>query len=446
MRKKGHVMPSRGFSWTNPSVVQFAQDENPVKKMEQVARNFVLKAMERGWRGPPFDPVELATLIGFHIRPNASIPDARVLVDNQDYIIEYNPHKSRARVNYSLAHEIAHTFFPDWQDEIRNRSIDHTQRSGWQLEMLCNIGAAEILMPIGVFPVGAESTTSIEDIMLMRKNFQVSAEAILIRFTKLASSPIACFVASKLADQGPSKYRVDYCIGSRTWSQFEKALRRRIVVSPSMDECVAIGTTSRANETWLADYPDMHVESVALPPYPGSNNLRIAGLIRPEPEVPKMLDVEYRHGNAAIFSSKFATAIIHLVNDKAKTWGGFGFSRDLKRQHTRAFHDFRSWTMHSPSEHRLGNVHLAELPENRYIVSVVAQAGYGPSATPRIRYGALDLGLEKASRRLTDLGVATVQMPRIGAGQAGGDWNIVAGIIRERLVSAGLTVRVLDLA
>ena len=423
-------MPIKAFNWNNSSVVLFADGENPIKKMEQVARDFVLRAMENGWSGPPFDPVELAALNGIRIRPNASILDARVLVDHDNCVIEYNPHKSRGRVNYSLAHEIAHTFFPDWDQEVRNRNVESRTSNYWQLEVLCNIGAAEMLMPVGIFPTSDSAAASIEDLMELRKEYQVSAEAILIRFTKLASSPVACFVASRLPESGPSRYRIDYCIAAQAWSGFEKALRRRTVVSESLDECIAIGSTAKGKETWLGAYPNVHVEAVALPPYPGSNSLRIAGLIRPGPEIPEVSDLEYRHGNAAVFTSNLSAAIVHLVNDKAKSWGGIGFSRELKRRHPSASQDFRAWTMGCPSEHRLGGLHLAELPEHRYVLSIVAQSGYGPSAKPRIRYAALDVGLQKASRCLNDLGVVTVQMPRIGSGQAGGNWSVVAGIIR----------------
>ncbi len=437
-------MPPKAFKWSNPSVVRFADGNSPIKKMEQVARDFVLHAMETGWSGPPFDPVDLAALKGIRVRPNASILDARILIDNGNCVIEYNPHKAKGRVNYSIAHEIAHTFFSDWDEEIRNRSVESRASNNWQLEMLCNIGAAEILMPAGVFPASAGAAVSIEDLMVLRKKYQVSAEAILIRFTKLASSPVACFAASRLAEGGPSKYRIDYCIASQAWSRFEKALRRSTVISASLDECIAIGSTARGRETWLSDYPDVHVEAVALPPYPGSNGLRIAGLVRPGPEVPEVSDLEYRHGNAAVFTSNCSAAIVHLVNDKAKNWGGIGFSRELKRRHPGASRDFRAWTMGCPSAHHLGGLHLAELPEHRYVLSIVAQSGYGPSAKPRIRYAALDLGLQKASRCLSELGVMTVQMPRIGSGQAGGNWNVVAGMIRERLVSSGIKVRVVD--
>ena len=82
---------------------------------------------------------------------------------------------------------------------------------------------------------------------------------------------------------------------------------------------------------------------------------------------------------------------------------------------------------------------------NRYVVSLVAQKGYGPSAGPRIQYGALDMALRDARVRLGETGVRTVQMPKIGAGQAGGNWRVIEGLIRERLVSAGFEVRVIEL-
>lgn len=440
------MVSKTGFNWTNISVRQFARNENPVEKMERVARELVLDAVEHGWSGPPFDPIELATLRGIRVRPNASIAEARVFVVNDAFEIEYNPNKSRARVNYSIAHEMAHTFFEDCKDKVRNRGVEPSDASSWQLEMLCNIGAAEILMPVGTFPDDVEPTTSIEDLVGLRAKFQVSVEAVLIRLVKLASSPMACFAASPLRDVGLSNYRIDYCIASKMWPGIGAALRGKSVVSQVLDECVAIGTTAHGDETWVGgDDSNLRVEAVGLPPYPGTNDLRIVGVIRPTVDAATVYDVEYRLGDAAEFSTKSAAAIVHVVNDKAKSWGRYGFSRSLKARYPTAFHDYRNWTIEDPDKHRLGGLHVAVLPEDRYVVSVVAQAGYGPAAKPRIRYGALDQGLESAAQILTDLGVVYVQMPRIGAGQAGGNWALIAGIVRERLVSVGLDVRVYDL-
>ena len=72
------------------------------------------------------------------------------------------------------------------------------------------------------------------------------------------------------------------------------------------------------------------------------------------------------------------------------------------------------------------------------IASAVAQKGYGPSAKPRIRYAAL----EDVARRLH----ATVHMPRIGCGQAGGSWFIVEELIASTLLGSGVPAVVYDLA
>ena len=86
-----------------------------------------MDAVERGWTGPPFDPIELAAIRGIRVHPNAAISDARVFVVSDNFLIEYNPHKSRGRVNYSIAHEIAHTFFVDCKEKIRNRACIHAE-------------------------------------------------------------------------------------------------------------------------------------------------------------------------------------------------------------------------------------------------------------------------------------------------------------------------------
>jgi hypothetical protein len=54
------------------------------------------------------------------------------------------------------------------------------------------------------------------------------------------------------------------------------------------------------------------------------------------------------------------------------------------------------------------------------------------------------LALEKVAELATARG-ATVHMPRIGTGEAGGSWNIIEGIIRETLVSRRIPVTIYDL-
>lgn len=434
-------MTTSGLRWTDASVLRFAEREDPVHKMENTSRASVLAAVEQGWNGPPFDPIELATIRRIRVRPNASIPDARVLSRGHTFEIQYNPNRPRARVNFSIAHEIAHTFFPDCAEVVRNRATSrHTQ--SWQLEMLCNIGAAELLMPFHSFSL--DGPASIERLMKLRQKYQVSAEAVLIRFTKLASSPLACFAASRMPSSDEA-YRIDYCISPSASGLARNLSGRTIPSSTVLNECVAIGTTSKGLEDWIPGEGTLQIEAVALPPYPSSSYLRVVGFLSPSTAVPTVSTIMYRHGDATHFIKNSDSAILHVVNDRARKWGPYGFASALRSRYPDAYEDYAAWTADWPQEHTLGAAHVAHLPDNRAVVSLVAQTGYGASKRPRLRYGALDTSLRVASERLRGMGIDSIQMPRIGSGQAGGHWPVIAGIIHERFVSRRFEVRVFDL-
>ena len=82
--------------------------------------------------------------------------------------------------------------------------------------------------------------------------------------------------------------------------------------------------------------------------------------------------------------------------------------------------------------------------EGVWVASMVAQSGYGPSPRPRIRYSALRHALGSVREVALELG-ATIHVPRIGAGEAGGDWTIVEELLRDECVRHGVAVTVYDL-
>jgi hypothetical protein len=92
----------------------------------------------------------------------------------------------------------------------------------------------------------------------------------------------------------------------------------------------------------------------------------------------------------------------------------------------------------------LGNVHFSSVREDVDVASIVAQHGYGPSAQPRVRYNALREGLSRVAAVARQKG-ATVHMPRIGTGQAGGSWDVVEELIRLTLSAEDLRVTVYQL-
>ncbi|MFF4223553.1 hypothetical protein ACFYZH_11940 [Streptomyces abikoensis] len=61
-----------------------------------------------------------------------------------------------------------------------------------------------------------------------------------------------------------------------------------------------------------------------------------------------------------------------------------------------------------------------------------------------VRYEAIDQALHRLADAALRLG-ASIHMPRIGAGLAGGRWARIEPLIRARLVGRGLAVTVYDL-
>ena len=128
-------------------------DSDPVQAITERAQAKVVAAIQNGWKGPPYDPFALAEYLRVTVIAREDILEARTVPARGGYSIEFNPNRPRNRVKYSICHELAHTLFPDCAERVRNR-VTHRDMKGdeWQLEMLCNIGAAEMLMPVGSTP------------------------------------------------------------------------------------------------------------------------------------------------------------------------------------------------------------------------------------------------------------------------------------------------------
>lgn len=252
----------QNIRWTNKSVLRLAGAEDPIAVIERRARELALRARDSGWSGPPFDPIMIADLLKIPVEANASVPDARIVSKDHRLIIQYNPTQPRARVRFTIAHEIAHTLFPDVAEEVRHRGGNRSSPDDWQLELLCNIAAAEFVMPLGSMPP-TDKLPPIEELMIARKTFDVSAEAFLIRATRITSEPVIMFCASALetkADTESPRYRIDYTTSSRTAPMLP--MRGGLVPKGSaVHSCTAIGYTDRKSEDWFS-HKGVRVECV----------------------------------------------------------------------------------------------------------------------------------------------------------------------------------------
>jgi len=91
--------------------------------------------------------------------------------------IVYSKHLTDARRRFTIAHEMGHAIF--------ERTGPNCPRSGTEIEKLCDMLAAEILMPKDAFLDRAGSTLTLESLLELQKTFQVSLLAIAFRCFEL---------------------------------------------------------------------------------------------------------------------------------------------------------------------------------------------------------------------------------------------------------------------
>ena len=419
--------------WTNPSVRALAGGDDPVALITARARGLVYQARERGWQGPPFDPFELADQLGIEVVAVDELDDARLVFVRGRPRIDFNPNRPRARVRFSVAHELAHWLFPDAAEEIRHRTHSRDQRGDdWQVELLCNLGAAEFLMPVGSFPELAGDALKINRLMRIRQEFGVSTEALLLRMARVTPEPVAVFAAARVTSE--PEFRIDYVTDTRAWSpEIVRGLRVR---AGALAECTAVGHTAKGPAD-SGGWPCTSNAS-AFRRTLASATRELSACSDQAERRPSALGINYVDGDATTPRGDGPRIIAHVVNDKTSNWGGRGFAVALRQRWPESQAQFRAWAGGKPA---LGSGHLAELDDEVSVFSMVAQHGYGPSPRTRLRYGALERCVSELGTIAGDLG-ASVHMPLIGTGHAGGDWGTVKELIYAELSARGIDVTV----
>jgi len=160
--------------------------------------------------------------------------------------------------------------------------------------------------------------------------------------------------------------------------------------------------------------------------------------------LPKPIPINYVIGDATNPVAPGNQIIAHCCNDKG-FWNA-GFVRALSARYHQPERDYRRWAQSSaPIPFALGQVQFVKVRTGLCVANIIGQSGIRSQSNPRpIRYAALREGLSRV-RLLALEHDATVHMPRLGAGLAGGDWTMIASIIEDELCSHGVNVTVYDL-
>lgn len=157
-----------------------------------------------------------------------------------------------------------------------------------------------------------------------------------------------------------------------------------------------------------------------------------------------MSTISYVKGDATAPPPGGARIICHVCNDIGG-WGR-GFVTAISRRWPEPERAFRAW--HEAGDaagFRLGAVALVRVEPELWVANMIAQRDVrSVGGVPPIRYDALRECLEELATQAASLG-ASVHMPRIGCGLAGGEWAVVEKLIAAALCQRQIAVAVYDL-
>lgn len=155
------------------------------------------------------------------------------------------------------------------------------------------------------------------------------------------------------------------------------------------------------------------------------------------------MKIQYIQGDATSPQAKGTKIICHICNDLGG-WGK-GFVLAVSKRWPGPEKDYRLWHRErSKNDFKLGELKLIQVEKYIYVANMIAQRGIktGSNGAP-IRYDAVERCLEILAERSLDLD-ASVHMPRIGCGLAGGKWEKIETLIDRTLLSRGVAVYVYD--
>ncbi|HKI30799.1 MAG TPA: macro domain-containing protein [Gemmataceae bacterium] len=156
-----------------------------------------------------------------------------------------------------------------------------------------------------------------------------------------------------------------------------------------------------------------------------------------------MTDIRFLKGDATSPQAKGNKLIAHVCNDLGK-WGK-GFVMALSARWPEPERGYRGWHRdRADNDFGLGAVQLVQVEPYIWVANMVAQHGMrGSTRTPPIRYDAVEECLRKVGEKAVELH-ASVHMPRIGCGLAGGRWELIEPLVVKTLCQNDVPVIVYD--
>ncbi len=154
------------------------------------------------------------------------------------------------------------------------------------------------------------------------------------------------------------------------------------------------------------------------------------------------MEINYVKGDATNPIKEGNKIIVHICNDIGG-WGK-GFVMAISKRWKQPEKNYREWYT-SKENFTLGEVQFVQVEEELWVANLLGQhkINKDEEGNAPIRYEATLLGLEKVKLFAIDKN-ATVHMPRIGCGLAGGTWDRIEPLINRTLTGENISVTVYD--
>jgi IrrE N-terminal-like domain len=176
-QKRSHPVFVGNLAWQFCASVDSAVD--PIDAAKKRATRLVT---ESGIREPPFRPALYGSLCNVQeiVQKRMEI-DGRLIPTSRGFKIELRKDRPHVRKNFTCAHEIAHTFFYEAAPALKAFDIQDREE-----EFLCNVAAAELLMPAVTFKrIAAEFEVSATSVLEISQLFETSVTSTVVRLGDL---------------------------------------------------------------------------------------------------------------------------------------------------------------------------------------------------------------------------------------------------------------------
>ena len=155
-----------------------------------------------------------------------------------------------------------------------------------------------------------------------------------------------------------------------------------------------------------------------------------------------MSKIEYTTADATQPKGDGNKIIVHVCNNIGG-WGR-GFVLALSARWSEPKSSYQCWHAEQNEPFELGQVQFVIVDQGLWVANMIGQEGIHPkNGVPPVRYEAIKQGLGRVSTFATE-NSASVHMPRIGCGLAGGQWPKVEQAIAQTLIKDEIDVTVYD--